>query len=184
LTALKDMGVNEKYVRFDLEIARGLDYYTGTVFETNLIGYENLGSICSGGRYDDLASIFTQKKLPGVGISIGLTRLLWQLFNAEIITPDRTSITDILIIPTDSNFISASLKLATELRQKNLNIETFLEDKKIAKKFHYADKNGIPYAIIIGEDEIQTGKVQLKNMKTGEQNLITINEITKNVKNL
>lgn len=178
------MGVDEKCYNFDLKIARGLDYYTGTVFETNLIGYENLGSICSGGRYDDLAKIFTKKHLPGVGISIGLTRLLWQLFNAKIITPERSSTTDVLVIPMNKELLPQALEVSTKIREGGFNTETYFETKKIAKKFNYADKNGIPFVAILGSDEIKNNSVQIKNMHTGKQMLVKISDAVKTLKNL
>ncbi len=184
LSALQEMKVSEKNFNFDLKIARGLDYYTGTVFETNLIGYENLGSICSGGRYDDLAKIFTKKHLPGVGISIGLTRLLWQLFNAKIITPERSSTTDVLVIPMSEDFLPQALAISTQIREGGFNTETYFENKKIQKKFNYADKNGIPFVAILGADEIKNNSVQIKNMKTGEQMLVKNFDTVKTLKNL
>ncbi len=183
ISALHNMKVSEKNFNFDLKIARGLDYYTGTVFETNLIGYENLGSICSGGRYDDLAKVFTKKHLPGVGISIGLTRLLWQLFNAKIITPEKASTTDVLVIPIEEHFLPQALNISAQIRKNGFKTETYFENKKIAKKFNYADKNKIPVVAIIGESEIENNSVQLKNMKTGEQKLVKISEIEKTLKN-
>ncbi|MDH3324203.1 MAG: histidine--tRNA ligase, partial [Candidatus Peregrinibacteria bacterium] len=182
VSALHNMKVNEKCFKVDLKIARGLDYYTGTVFETNLIGYEGLGSICSGGRYDDLASVFTGKAFPGVGISIGLTRLLSQLFDAKIIATERVSPTEVLVIVTDEKFMPNALELSAQIRALGKNVETYFEKRKIAKQFNYADKLKIPMVAVLGEDEVSKDSVQLKNMKTGEQNLVKVSELEKYLK--
>lgn len=161
-------GIPEENFTVDLTIARGLDYYTGTVYETFLNDYRELGSVCSGGRYENLAENYTDKKLPGVGISIGLTRLFYKLNELNLIKAQRKSISDILIIPMAENK-QESLKLATELRKLNINTEIYLNDKKIKAKMKYADKLQIPYVIVIGEDEISNKKVKIKNMSTGEE---------------
>jgi len=167
--ALKAMNIPENRVKLDLSIARGLDYYTGTVYETILTGYESLGSICSGGRYDDLAEIFTGKKFPGVGISIGLTRLLSQLFDAKIIEPERSSPTEVLVITTSPNFMSNALEIGAKIREMGFCTENYVETKKLGKQFDYANKLGIPVCVVIGEREVEKGTVQIKNMTSGEQ---------------
>lgn len=167
--SLRDMGVEEKCFKIDLTIARGLDYYTGTVYETNLIGYERLGSICSGGRYEDLASVFTKKKMPGVGISIGLTRLLSQMFDANIVEIGKSSHLDVLFIPADEVATGKCMELAQNLRNSGKKVDVYLEKKKLAKKFDYADKIGVEYVVVIGENELNDGVVQIKNMVTGEK---------------
>ena len=175
-------GVPEDYFTVDLKIARGLDYYTGTVYETFLNDYRKLGSICSGGRYDNLAEYYIDKKLPGVGISIGLTRLFYQLSQIDAIKADREAITDVLIIPMDLEEIDESLKIASFLREAKINTDIYLEDAKIKKKMKYADKWKIPFVIIIGENEINTKMYTLKNMKTGEQFSLSLEEITEKIR--
>jgi histidyl-tRNA synthetase len=177
------MGVSEDYYRVDLSIARGLDYYTGTVYETNLIGYESLGSICSGGRYEDLAEVFTGRKLPGVGISIGLTRLLSQLFAEKILLPERASPTVALFIAMGEVAQSKALELAQELRQAGLAVDNYLENKKIGKQFEYADKLGIPYCLVLGENELNNKSVQMKNLKIGTQKTVAWDNLAKELSN-
>ena len=161
-------GVPEKNFTVDLTIARGLDYYTGTVYETFLNEYRELGSVCSGGRYDNLAENYTDRKLPGVGISIGLTRLFYKLNELNLIKADKKSISNILIIPMTEKK-EVPFKLATDLRQLGVNTEIYLSDKKIKAKMKYADKLEIPYVVVIGDEEIETKKIKLKNMTTGEE---------------
>lgn len=175
---LRLFGVPEEYFGIDLKIARGLDYYTGTVYETFLNEYRNLGSICSGGRFDNLAEYYTDKKLPGVGISIGLTRLYYQLSQINQIKADRESISKILIIPMEKE-LDECLQIASKLRKSGINTDIYLEKAKIKKKMKYADKWQIPYVIIVGEEEINTKILTLKDMKTGEQKKLTIDEIIK-----
>lgn len=167
-------GVPENNFTVDLTIARGLDYYTGTVYETFLNEYRELGSICSGGRYENLAENYTDKKLPGVGISIGLTRLFFKLNELNLIKADKKSISNIIIIPMTENK-TMPLKLAMELRNLGINTEIYLSDKKLKAKMKYADKLEIPYVTVIGDDEIERKKIKLKNMKTGEETEIDFN---------
>lgn len=180
---VKIFGVPETNLKVNLTIARGLDYYTGTVYETFLNKYRELGSICSGGRYDNLAEYYTDKKLPGVGISIGLTRLFDKLNELSLIKAEKYSMADILIIPMLED-MTKPIELANELRQNGVNTEIYLNDKKIKAKFKYADKLKIPYVIVIGEDEINSNQVKIKNMETGEETLVAMNaeEIVKNIK--
>ena len=161
-------GVPDTNFTVDLTIARGLDYYTGTVYETFLNYYRELGSVCSGGRYENLAEYYTNKSLPGVGVSIGLTRLFYKLNELNIIKANKKSVADILIIPMVEN-LKEPIQLATKLRKIGINTEIYLNDKKLKAKFKYADKLEIPYVIVIGEDEIKAGEITLKNMKTGEE---------------
>ena len=161
-------GVPEDNFKADLTIARGLDYYTGTVYETFLDDYRELGSVCSGGRYENLAEYYTDKKLPGVGISIGLTRLFYKLNELNLIKADKKSIAQVLIIPMIEN-LEKPITLATDLRKLGIKTEIYLNNKKLKAKFKYADKLEIPYVIIVGEDEINTNTVNIKNMKTGEE---------------
>ena len=161
-------GIPEENFKVDLTIARGLDYYTGTVYETFLNDYRELGSVCSGGRYENLAENYTNKKLPGVGISIGLTRLFYKLNELNLIKADKKSISDILIIPMTEN-LQVPIKLATELRRLKVNTEIYLNNKKLKTKMKYANKLEIPYVIVIGDDEISSRKVKVKNMENGEE---------------
>lgn len=174
-------GVPEENFTIDLTIARGLDYYTGTVYETFLNDYPNIGSICSGGRYDDLAGFYTKQKLPGVGVSIGLTRLFYQLNEAKLISAEDNSLTKVLIIPMDGN-MDRAIDAARILRENEINTQVYLEDVKIGKKFNYADKLKIPYTIIIGQDEAANNLYTLKNMNTGEQNSLTLEEVLNKLK--
>lgn len=166
-------GISDNNFTVDLTIARGLDYYTGTVYETFLNDYRELGSVCSGGRYENLAEFYTDKKLPGVGISIGLTRLFYKLNELNAIKASRESIAKVLVVSASSD-IAPCLPVATAFRTAGINTELFLNDKKLKAKFKYADKLNIPFVVIIGEDEIASHSVTLKNMKTGEQLLISI----------
>ncbi len=166
-------GIEDKNFVIDLSIARGLDYYTGTVYETFLNGYRELGSVCSGGRYENLAQNYTDKKLPGVGVSIGLTRLFYKLNELNLIKAEKKSVSDILIIPMTEN-LQVPIQLATELRNAGVNTEIYLNDKKIKTKMKYADKLKIPYVIVIGDNEIESGKVKIKVMETGEEIEITV----------
>ena len=166
-------GIEDKNFTIDLSIARGLDYYTGTVYETFLNGYRELGSVCSGGRYENLAQNYTDKKLPGVGVSIGLTRLFYKLNELNLIKSDKKSISELLILPMTEN-MEVPIKLATELRSLNVNTEIYLNNKKLKAKMKYADKLEIPYIIVIGDDEIESSMVKIKNMKTGEETKVEL----------
>ncbi len=174
-------GVPETHFKVDLTIARGLDYYTGTVYETFLNEYREIGSVCSGGRYDNLAEYYTDKKLPGVGVSIGLTRLFYKLNELQAIQENQKSIAKVLIAPMTDE-IGEALKTASYLRNKGINTEVYLENKKIKAKFKYADKLQIPYVITIGENEIQNGTVSLKNMENGEQEELTLEQVTEKLR--
>ena len=165
---LRAFEIPEKNFKIDLSIARGLDYYTGTVYETFLDEYKSLGSVCSGGRYDNLAGYYTDKKLPGVGISIGLTRLFYQLNERKLIELEKRSIADIIIIPMTDNFEYIT-KVANKLREEGNNVQIYYENKKIKAQFKYADKLEIPYTVVIGDDEVNNNTYTIKDMKTGEQ---------------
>ncbi len=174
---MKSFGVPDDYYMIDLSIARGLDYYTGTVYETTIDDYPQIGSICSGGRYDNLAEYYTDKKLPGVGISIGLTRLFFVLNEYNLIEKNENlSIAEYLIIPMVED-LSYPISVATKLREKGKNVEIYFDNKSMKKKMNYANKQNVPYVIIIGEDEISANKVMLRNMTTGEQELKTVDDI-------
>ena len=166
---LGSFGVPESNFAVDLTIARGLDYYTGTVYETTLLDHPEIGSVCSGGRYDNLAEFYTNKKLPGVGISIGLTRLFYVLGEQGMLNPGMpTAPADALILPMTEDF-SAAVQLATSLRAANLRAQLYTEPKKFKAKMNYADKLGVPFVLFLGEDEISAGVVSVKNMVSGEQ---------------
>ena len=166
---LAAFGVPEENFAVDLTIARGLDYYTGTVYETTLLDHPEIGSVCSGGRYDNLAEYYTDKQLPGVGISIGLTRLFYVLGEQGMLNPDLpTAPADVLILPMTED-LSAAISLATLLRENGIRAQLHCEEKKFKQKIAYADKLGIPYVIFLGEDEISSGVVACKDMATGEQ---------------
>lgn len=166
---LGDFGVPEENFAIDLTIARGLDYYTGTVYETLITDHPEIGSVCSGGRYDDLAGYYTDKALPGVGISIGLTRLFYVL-NEQGMLSDTivTSPCDVLVIPMTDD-LSYAISTATILRSHGVRTQLYTEQKKFKARMSYADKLQVPFAVIIGEDEKNEGVVSVKNMRTGEQ---------------
>ena len=170
---LPAFGVPEENFELDLTIARGLDYYTGTVYETVLLDHPEVGSICSGGRYDDLAGYYTNKSLPGVGISIGLTRLFYILQEQNMISDAvLTAPADVLILPMTDD-LSAAVALASELRVGGLRVQIYSEKKKFKAKIGYADKLGIPFVIFLGEDEVAQHVCALKNMATGVQEAVT-----------
>ena len=169
VSCLSAFGVPEENFAVDLTIARGLDYYTGTVYETTMLDYPEIGSICSGGRYDNLAEYYTDKKLPGVGISIGATRLFYVLEEQGLLNPSQpTAPADVLVIPMSDDFVKA-VEVATALRDAGIRTQLYTEKKKFKAKIGYADKLGIPYVVFLGEDEINAGVVACKDMKTGEQ---------------
>jgi len=179
---IKLFGVPEKNCRIDLKIARGLDYYTGTVYETILDDYPNIGSVCSGGRYDNLAEYYTEQKLPGVGISIGLTRLFYQLREAGIaLGNEASSLTQVLVIPMDED-VEYAVMTANRLRAEGIITEVYMEDAKTAKKLAYANKLGIPFAVLIGEEEISSNLLTLKNMKLGEQKKLAVEAVISEIK--
>ena len=166
---LAAFGVPAENFAVDLTIARGLDYYTGTVYETTLLDHPEIGSVCSGGRYDNLAEYYTDKQLPGVGISIGLTRLFYVLGEQGMLNPDLpTAPADVLILPMTDD-LSAAISFATLLRENGIRAQIHGENKKFKQKISYADKLGLPYVIFLGEDEISAGVVACKDMATGEQ---------------
>ena len=170
---LPEFGVPEANFAVDLTIARGLDYYTGTVYETTLTEHPEIGSVCSGGRYDNLAEYYTDKALPGVGISIGLTRLFYVLQEQGMLSDEIvTAPADTLIIPMTDD-LSFAVQTATALRNAGLRTQLYTEQKKFKAKMSYADKLGFPFVVLIGEDEIAAGKVALKDMSTGTQTLCT-----------
>ena len=166
---MEAFGVPADHFEIDLTIARGLDYYTGTVYETTMLDHPEIGSICSGGRYDNLAEYYTDKKLPGVGISIGLTRLFFVLQDKQYLNDNPPpSPADVLILPMTDD-LGPAIELATRLRENGVRVQLHCEKKKFKAKITYADKLAIPYVIFMGEDEIANGVVALKELATGEQ---------------
>ena len=168
LQQLRALGVDEARYALNLSIARGLDYYTGVVYETTLDAYPQIGSICSGGRYENLASHYTKSKLPGVGISIGLTRLFYQLREAGLVGTAASSV-DVLVALLDEAGLEHALALSQRLRAAGLNVETQLEARKLGKQLQYADKAGIRFVAIRGEDEAARGVVAVKDLQRGDQ---------------
>jgi histidyl-tRNA synthetase len=168
LALLKAYGVPEKNYALNFSIARGLDYYTGTVYETTLDEHPQIGSVCSGGRYEDLASHYTKSKLPGVGISIGATRLFWQLREAGIVSTAESSV-EVMVGLVDDSRLPDSLDIARRLRAAGINAEVQLEAKKLAKQFQYADRAGIRFVILFGDEEAARGVVKVKDLKSQEQ---------------
>ena len=176
VSCLSAFGVPEENFAVDLTIARGLDYYTGTVYETTMLDYPEIGSICSGGRYDNLAEYYTDKKLPGVGISIGATRLFYVLEEQGLLNPSQpTAPADVLVIPMSDDFVKA-VEVATALRDNGIRTQLYTEKKKFKAKIGYADKLGIPYVVFLGEDEIANGVITLKDMTSGEQKTLPVAE--------
>ena len=170
---LAAFGVPEANFAVDLTIARGLDYYTGTVYETTLLDHPEIGSVCSGGRYDNLAGYYIEKQLPGVGISIGLTRLFYVLDEQGLLNPELPSApADALVLPMTAD-PAAAIAVAEEIRAAGLRVQLYCEQKKFKQKMAYADKLGVPFAVLLGEDEIAEGLCSVKNMKTGEQVKLT-----------
>ena len=178
IQGIEGFGVPEANYQVDLSIARGLDYYTGTVYETKLVDNPHFGSVVGGGRYADLAKVFTGKSMPGVGISIGLTRLLSQCFEAGLVMAEKSSPSQILIVTTDPGYEPRAITIGQQLRTSGLVVENYFGDRKLAKKFRYGEKAGIPYVAVIGESEMANNTVTLKNMETGEQNEMNVEEIS------
>jgi histidyl-tRNA synthetase len=168
LELLKAYGLPEKNYALNFSIARGLDYYTGTVYETTLDDHPQIGSVCSGGRYEDLASHYTKSRLPGVGISIGATRLFWQLREAGIVSTAESSV-EVMVGLVDDSRLPDSLDIARRLRAAGINAEVQLEPKKLAKQFQYADRAGIRFVVLFGDDEAARGVVKVKDLKTQDQ---------------
>lgn len=179
---MRQLGIPESNFTVDLSIARGLDYYTGTVYETRLDEYPEIGSVCSGGRYEDLAGYYTSRNFPGVGISIGLTRLFDQLCKREVIRAGSSTKTVVIIIPMTDD-MSQSLELATKLRTEGIPSEVSFEiGSKLKKRIGYASKLGIPFAVFVGEDEVKSGMFAVKNLNEGNQSLMSLKELIAEMK--
>lgn len=169
INSLEAYGIPRNNYRVDLGIARGLDYYTGTIYETTLNDYPEIGSICSGGRYDDLCKFYTDRNLQGVGISIGLTRLFYQLKTIGAISSNKTSTSRVVIAPFDYKDRIYAMQVAKSLRSSEIPCEIYLDDAKLSKKFKYASNLGVPYVIVVGDSERSKNTVTLKDLRTGEQ---------------
>ena len=179
ISYLKDLKIPEDNYEIDLSIVRGLDYYTGTVFETFIKDHEEFGSIASGGRYDNLCNLYGNEKYPGVGMSIGLNRLFAAFSELNFIEKINNSISKVLILPMDKSRISYSLDLATKLRENNINTSIFENEKNFKNKLEYANKINVPYIVIIGENEENDNNYTLKNMETGDQFILNIDKLIK-----
>lgn len=181
LELVRAFGVPDSHYAINLSIARGLDYYTGTVYETTLNDYPQIGSICSGGRYENLAGHYTRSHLPGVGISIGATRLFWQLREAGLIKAAESSV-EVLVSQMDEARLPEYLALATQLRRAGINAEVQLEAKKIARQFQYADRAGIRFVLMLGDDEAARGVVSVKDMRKQEQFEVARDQLVKTLR--
>ena len=182
VTAIRQFGVPDSAFAVDLGIVRGLDYYTGTIYETALAGAPELGSICSGGRYDDLASYFTDTKLPGVGISIGLTRLFSKLKEAGLLQPLARSPAEVLVTVMDRQHLDKYLKIAGMLRAAGINTEVYLEPAKLGNQLTYADRKGFRVALIAGENEFGKNVIQIKNLSTKTARDVPMDDVVLAVK--
>ncbi|MDU4378686.1 MAG: histidine--tRNA ligase [Anaerococcus vaginalis] len=170
-------GIDDDSIIIDLSITRGLDYYTSTVYETFLDGYESIGSVCSGGRYENLAGNFSKQNLPGVGLSIGLTRLFYQFQQLGLVEKYKNKFTDCLVIPMDEKLNFYAIDIANKLKEKGLKVDIYLEDGKFKKKINYADKIGVKKVLIIGQEEYENKMVSVKNMEDGKQVSVKVEEI-------
>lgn len=178
IATLRTMGVPESRFKIDLKIARGLDYYTGTVYETVLDEHPEVGSVCSGGRYDDLASHYTETSLPGVGISIGLSRLFYKLREAGIIEPKAQSPAKVVVMPIGEAQITASVAAAALLRKAGAATMLYTEPNSVKKKLRYANRMGFDYVVLIGEKEAEANTVSVKDMRTGESEVVSVDNLT------
>ncbi|HEY4146107.1 histidine--tRNA ligase [Pinirhizobacter sp.] len=178
LGLLRDFGVPDTHFALNLSIARGLDYYTGTVYETTLNDHPDIGSVCSGGRYENLAGQYTKSHLPGVGISIGLTRLFWQLRDAGLVARAQSTV-DVLVTQMDAAHLPHYIALATELRQAGIATEVMMEGGKLGKQFKYADRAGIRFVLVLGEDELARNVVTVKDLRREDQFEVARTELIK-----
>jgi histidyl-tRNA synthetase len=180
--AIRQFGVPDSAFAVDLGVVRGLDYYTGTIYETSLVGHPDVGSICSGGRYDDLASYFTETRLPGVGISIGLTRLFSKLKEAGLLQPLPRSPAEVLVTTMDHQYLDKYLGIAALLRAAGINTEVYLEPAKLGNQLSYADRKGFRLAVIAGENEFAKNVVQLKDLSSKTARDVRLDEVVHAVK--
>ena len=182
IAGVRNLGVSENHFCIDLSIARGLDYYTGTVYETTLLGHESLGSICSGGRYEDLVSTLIGEKMPGVGISIGLTRLISRLLKAGILNSFAASPAQVMVINMQDDLMPIYLDISQKLRKAGLNVLTGFDKRALGKQLQFADKQGISLCVIIGSEEASSQKCGLKDLKTGQQMEIPLANLAEEIK--
>jgi histidyl-tRNA synthetase len=181
VSAIRQFGVPDTVFAVDLGVVRGLDYYTGTIYETTLVNAPELGSICSGGRYDDLASYFTNTRLPGVGISIGLTRMFSRLKEAGLLQPLLRTPAEVLVTTMDPKYLDRYLSMARRLREAGINTEVYLETAKLGNQLTYADRNGFRVALIAGENEFAKDTVQIKNLSAKSARDVPLAEIVQAV---
>ncbi|WP_414530699.1 histidine--tRNA ligase [Nodularia chucula] len=182
ITGVRNLGVSEKRFCIDLAIARGLDYYTGTVYETTLLGHEALGSICSGGRYEELVGTFLGEKMPGVGISIGLTRLISRLLKAGILNTLSATPAQVMVVNMQADLMPIYLQVSQNLRRAGINVITNFDKRPLGKQFQLADKQGIQFCVIIGSEEAAAQKSSLKDLKSGEQIEVTLANLAEEIK--
>ncbi|MBF2009225.1 MAG: histidine--tRNA ligase [Chlorogloeopsis fritschii C42_A2020_084] len=182
IAGVRNLGVAENRFCIDLAIARGLDYYTGTVYETTLLGHEALGSICSGGRYEELVGVFLGEKMPGVGISIGLTRLMSRLLKAGILNTLAPTPAQVMVVNMQEDLMPLYLKVSQDLRKAGINVVTSFDKRGLGKQFQFADKQGIQFCVIIGSDEAAAQKSSLKDLKSGEQIEVSLVDLAEEVK--
>ncbi|MEH1810930.1 MAG: histidine--tRNA ligase [Nostoc sp.] len=182
IAGVRNLGVAENRFCIDLSIARGLDYYTGTVYETTLLGHEALGSICSGGRYEELVGVFLGEKMPGVGISIGLTRLISRLLKAGILNTLAATPAQVMVVNMQEDLMPTYLKVSQHLRQAGINVITNFDKRPLGKQFQLADKQGIQFCVIIGSEEAAAQKSSLKDLKTGEQVEVLLENLAEEVR--
>ena len=182
INGVRDLGVPADRYCIDLSIARGLDYYTGTVYETTLIGHEALGSICSGGRYEELVGTFIGESMPGVGISIGLTRLIYRLLKANILQPLAATPTQVMVLNLQEDLMPVYLQVSQQLRQAGIKVATAFDKRPLKKQFALADKQGITFCVVIGEEEAVNKQCILKNMINSEQVVVSIDTLATEVR--
>jgi histidyl-tRNA synthetase len=181
IQGVRNLGVNPNNYCIDLSIARGLDYYTGTVYETTLIGHEALGSICSGGRYEELVGTFLGEKMPGVGISIGLTRLISRLLKAEVLTPLAATPTQVMVLNLQDDLMPIYLQVSQQLRQGGINVVTAFDKRPLKKQFALADKQGVRFCVVIGSEEAANETCTVKDLTTGEQIVLALGDLAQTV---
>jgi len=182
IAGVRNLGVSENRFCIDLSIARGLDYYTGTVYETILLGHEALGSICSGGRYEELVGVFLDEKLPGVGISIGLTRLISRLLKANILSPLAATPAQVMVVNMQDDLMPVYLNVSQKLRQAGINVVTSFDQRPLGKQFQQAEKQGIQLCVIIGSEEAAAQKSSVKDLKTRDQVEIPLEDLAEEIK--
>lgn len=181
IEGVRAFGVPDSAFTIDLGVVRGLDYYTGTIYETTLVNQPELGSICSGGRYENLTAHFTNETLPGVGISIGLSRLVPQLIEAGVLQPDGETSAAVLVTSLDHDRMSDYLRLAAQLRGAGIATEVYLDKAKMGKQLKFADKKGFPLVLIAGGNEFEAGTVKLKDMRRGEEQVVAVDSLVETV---